>query len=95
MERRGGGGFSIRIIWRGVGEVGVGREKSVFSIFSPLSYRNRVIRFYMHPSHTSLFQSHLWQREQQQRVFSHISQIRKQEMIPAPLQEMTQSELSH
>lgn len=41
MERRGGGGFSIRIIWRGVGEVGVRREKSVFSIFSPLSYRNR------------------------------------------------------
>lgn len=41
MERRGGGGFSIRIIWRGVGEVGVGREKSVFSTFSPLSYRNR------------------------------------------------------
>lgn len=40
MERRGGGGFSIRIIWRGVGG-GVGREKSVFSIFSPLSYRNR------------------------------------------------------
>lgn len=36
MERRGGGGFSIRIIWRGVVEVGVRREKSVFSIFSLL-----------------------------------------------------------
>lgn len=37
MERRGGGGFSIRIIWRGVGRGGGGgREKSVFSIFSLL-----------------------------------------------------------
>lgn len=42
----------------------------------------------MHPSHTSLLQSHLWQREQQQRVSIHISQIRKQErrweVISAP-----------